>query len=318
MNAKNTGRRDSGRSRALRRKRTDGNSVRNKESELLRSTLLGDAELREKFGPYPNPLDVVCDDSEAEPIFLRLVSEGCGPGFLLGLLMAYIYDDEISSWQKKELDSVKSRFTGVIRRLKSLQVDIASLSRIQLQNTPLLHSLAFDSIDARLEKEFARRYMSTELPGSLLVAKAFFKELKHNVALENSVRDGSVSRMLAWLYTYCCAATRRPVGFREIAALANAGFVARGSDRSVSEATVRMELQRYKRSGPALSHENLELLMSDYVRSYTANRTTFDDWFSSNGSNWLASHVKALSPGKILSGTEYRFLKLSERQRLKK
>jgi hypothetical protein len=157
--------------------------------------------------------------------------------------------------------------------------------------------------------------MFSELPGSLIIAKAFLQELKQNLAEEHSVRLPPLSQVLAWLYLYCCAGAGRRVTYRQIADLLNAGFVANASETEISEGTVRMGLLRFKRSAAAMSYESLELLMKDYVRSCPNGSPTLDDWFSSNGADWLASHIKTMVPGRVISEKERRRLTLAERER---
>ena len=210
----------------------------------------------------------------------RGFSDGCAPGALLSLIQACVEEGRFKASHKKDLDLLKIGLDRVIGRLDALRTDVLSLGTTRIGLNPLRSSSAFDSIDARVQVTFARDYLFTELPGSLDWAKLFLEELKQFIAEEHSVRNQTAGWLLAWLYLYCCTATGRLVTYRETADLLNAGLIAKGSEDLVDEATVRMRLNRFKNSATAMSYENLELLMKDYVRSRPAGAPTLWDWFS--------------------------------------
>ncbi len=272
-------------------------------------------DLRQVFRDARELLDAVLEDREIRRTFERLLSDGCAPGALLSLIQACVEEGRFKASHKKDLDLLKIGLDRVIGRLDALRTDVLSLGTTRIGLNPLRSSSAFDSIDARVQVTFARDYLFTELPGSLDWAKLFLEELKQFIAEEHSVRNQTAGWLLAWLYLYCCTATGRLVTYRETADLLNAGLIAKGSEDLVDEATVRMRLNRFKNSATAMSYENLELLMKDYVRSRPAGAPTLWDWFSSNGAAWVSSHIQPMVPGKVISEKERRRLKLAERER---
>ena len=146
----------------------------------LRRAILGDADMATSFRSYPKLLDTFADNPVLGRTFLRFVSDGCAPGVILSLLAACVLLDQIVSLIKKDLDRLKSRFDGLIRRLESLRADVASLGTMRIGDAPLETSFSFREIDDRVGTEFARKYMFTQLPGSLTWAKFYLKELKEN------------------------------------------------------------------------------------------------------------------------------------------
>jgi hypothetical protein len=293
-------------------------SLRDGKPEQSLYTVLGDPDLRTTFPNYLQLLDTISGDPEKERTFARLISDGCTPRNLLLFLNACVWEDEAVGSLKKDLDSLKSQFDGLIRRLETTSAKIVSVGTMRIGDNPVRDSLAFDSIDARVATKFARDYFFIELPASLVWAKAFLKELKQNLAEEHTVRRPTRGMQLAYLYLYCCASTGRRVTYREIADLLNAGLIARDSGRLIDEATVRMGLIRFKNSAEAMSYELLESQMKDYVRSCPTGRPTFDVWFDCHGADWISSNVKPLCPGRVISEKERRLLTLKERERPKK
>jgi hypothetical protein len=273
-------------------------------------------DLRHVFRDAPELLDAITGNREFRRTFNRLISDGCAPPFLLTLVRSCVYEGYAKSLHKKDLDALKDRLDRMIRRLEALKTDVLSLGTTHIGFDSLWSSSAFDSIDARVQTTFARDYIFTELPGSLGWARALLMELKQIISEEHSVRQNP-GMMFGWLYLYCCAATGRRVTYREIADLLNAGFMEKGNEGTITEATVRMRLNRFKKSASAMSYENLELLMKDYVRACPAGNPSFEDWFESNGTVWISSHIKPMDPGRVISEKERRRLTLLERWRLK-
>jgi hypothetical protein len=286
-------------------------------SRLTDKSFRDEPDLRHVFRHAPELLDAITVDREVRRTFKRLISDGCAPEILLSLVRSCVWGEYVKGLHKKELDALKDRLDRIIRRLEALRTDVLSLGKTRIGFDPLWSSTAFESIDARVQTTFARDYMFTELPGSLAWAKAFATELKQAIAEEHSVRHETYSQMLAWLYLYCCAATRRRVTYREIADLLNAGLIEKGSEFTVSEGIVRMRVNRFQVSAAAMSYENLELLMKDYVRSCPTGDPSLWDWLSSNGAVWVSSHIKPMDPGRVISEKERRRLTLLEHRRLK-
>jgi hypothetical protein len=281
-----------------------GKSSRDGKPEQTLCTVLDDPDLWTGFPNYLEITDPISGNQALKSTFVRLISDGCALRVLLWLLAGYVWEEQVLALWKKDLDSLKSEFDGLIRRLEALSAKIVSVNSARILENSLWDSLAFDLIDERVGTKFARDYMFSQLPGSLVWAKAFLQELKQNLAREHSVRQQPPAGRLAWLYLYCCAGTGRRVTYREIADLLSAGFVAKGSERVISEATVRMGLQRFKNSAAALSYEHLELLMKDYVRACPTGDPNLSDWFKSNGADWVSAHVRPLCPGRAISEKE--------------
>ncbi len=271
--------------------------------------------MRNAFAKYPQLLDTLVANPIFGRTFITLVSEGCASGELIWLLNVLVNRDGAASRYKKDLDFLKSRLHGVIRGLESLREDVVSLSKSQIGGDPLADRISFDDIDLRVESKFARKYLSIDLPGELAWAKAYFRELKEKLAEELSVRKFAASaRLFAWLYAYSCAGTGRPVTYREVSDLVNAGFVANGRSSDVSEAVVRMNLQRFKRSS-ALAYEHLTLLMKDYVSSCPTGHPTIADWVSSNFDSWASANVQPMAPVQVTLEIERRAKKFTEHER---
>lgn len=108
----------------------------------IRQAINGDAGMRSVFASYPHVLDTLA----ANPIFgrtlIRLVSEGCASGELLSFLNSLVNRDGILSRFKKDLNFLKSRLSGLIRRLDSLREDVVTLNEIRIGLTPFETALA--------------------------------------------------------------------------------------------------------------------------------------------------------------------------------
>jgi hypothetical protein len=285
---------------------------------LTDKSLRDDFNLRNVFRDAPKLLDAISGDREASRTLERLISDGCAPEFLLSLVQSCVWGDLVTGLHKKVLDALKDQLDRIIRSLEALKTDVVSLGATWIGGDPLQSSIAFDSIDARMQTRFARHYLFIELPGTLTCAKALLTELKQVISEEHSVRNHTSGRQVAWLYLYCSAATGRLVTYREIADLLNAGLIARGGEHLIGERTIGMRLTRFKNSAAAMSYENLESLMKDYVRSCPTGNPSLEDWFSSNGAVWVSSHTKPMVPGRVISEKERRRLKLTEREHPKK
>jgi hypothetical protein len=300
-----------GAARCLRRSFWRGNiramsCSRAKSESKFPVSFLRTSEGQFAFRNYPSLLDTILDDPRLEHTFARLISAGSAPEVLLFLLNGCTQWHQSVAVSKKELDWAKGRFDSVLRRLVCARQAVIDLSTIRIQGNSLWDSSSFDLINSRVGTDFSRQFTFVELPGNLNWAEAFLKELKQNLAKEYAVRRLTLSRQIAWLYLYSGASAQRRVTFCEMADLLNAGLIANNGVQLVSEASVRMSLQRFKRSDVAMSYERLRVLMKDYVRSSPGGIPTLEDWLSANCTDWISSHISFPSDLKFPSSDDLR------------
>jgi hypothetical protein len=208
-----------------------------------------------------------------------LISDGCDFDNLLLFLGACVRRKEAEAFEKRNLDSVKRELGSIVRRVETLGGEIAALGATPVGFVQFFRHPVFGEKNARGEPKFSRNYLFREFPDSLTHFTTVVKELKHAIAERHSVRHNPPARRIAYLYLYCCAATGRHVTYREMADLLNAWFLEIGSQRVVSEASVRMALQRFKRArAPVASYETVESRMKEYVQSCPTGAPSFADW----------------------------------------
>jgi hypothetical protein len=107
--------------------------------EGLRHAMHANPELQQAFHNKPELLNAIAGDPEIERTFLELISDGCAPQVLLWLLNGYVQYDQVLALLRKELDSLKSQFDGLIGGLETVSAKVVSLNeaRIDVRSSSL-------------------------------------------------------------------------------------------------------------------------------------------------------------------------------------
>jgi hypothetical protein len=189
-----------------------------------------------------------------------------------------------SSWEsgrrKKDLDEVKRRCDGLIRRLESLATECENLGMMRLKHLRGMALSATLSLPVRLglglglnpPSDFFRTW-----PAGVRAHAERLRRLKKTVAQGWSIRQSSSAEYVLMLYLYCREATAGKATYRHIADLLNAGWEASGIDNIVNEDVVRMQVRRLQRPKTAALFQDVERLVKQYVASCPTNALTFTE-----------------------------------------
>jgi hypothetical protein len=210
-----------------------------------------------------------------------LMSKGCRPRPLLALLIPCVCAGWESGRRKKDLDEIKKRCDGLIRRLESVASEGESLGKMRLKHMDgmaLSTSLALPvSLGLALGLDPPHDFF-VAWPASVRAHAARLRRLKQTLAERWSPKQNSAAQYVYMLYLYCLEATAGKATYRHVAELLNAGWEASGIHSTVTEDVVRMQVRRLKRPQTASLLQALETFMKVYIAEYPNGDLSFTEW----------------------------------------